>query len=244
MKPIIGITSRTAPISSSNLNYAMVQTSYVNAVLQAGGVPVVIPSDITPAGYESLFARMDGILISGGGDISLDYFAGEPHKEIYGIEPMRDAIEIGLCRLAAEKGLPFLGICRGVQIMNVALGGTLYTHIPDQLPSELQHDYPGSDGVPARTSLAHAVVLEHGSSIAQLMGAEQLKVNSLHHQGVKDVAPGLSPVGRSSDGLVEALEMPGHPFAIGVQWHPEWLTDQPVTRNLFGAFVEAAAQHK
>jgi putative glutamine amidotransferase len=120
--------------------------------------------------------------------------------------------------------------------MNVALGGTLYTHIPDQLPNALDHSYPGN----MRTVLVHEVKIEEGMRIAEVMGEPILQVNSLHHQGLKDIAPSLRVAGISPDGLVEAVELPDHPFALAVQWHPEWLTDQEPTRNLFRKFVEAA----
>ncbi|MCX6068962.1 MAG: gamma-glutamyl-gamma-aminobutyrate hydrolase family protein [Chloroflexi bacterium] len=239
--PIIGITTRTAPVSEGGLNSVMVQQSYTNAILNAGGVPVLIPSDVPESGWKVLFERLDGILFSGGGDIATEYFNGEPHPAVYGIEANRDEIELGLARFSAENQKPFLGICRGLQVVNVALGGTLYTHIPDQLPKALVHEFPGADGVPARTALAHPVRIEEGSRISQIFAEPILNVNSLHHQGVKDVAPGLKAVAYAPDGLVEALELPDHPFGIAVQWHPEWLTDQAAVRRLFKAFVDAAS---
>jgi putative glutamine amidotransferase len=119
--------------------------------------------------------------------------------------------------------------------MNVALGGTLYTHLTDQFPNALDHAYPTN----LRTVLVHEVRLEEGTHIAEVMGEPILQVNSLHHQGLKDIAPSLNVTGYAPDGLVEAVELPDHPFGIGVQWHPEWLTDQEPTRNLFRKFVEA-----
>jgi putative glutamine amidotransferase len=238
--PIIGITTRTAPVPPSLLLSVMVQQSYTNAILNAGGVPVLIPSDIKADDWLALFKRLDGLLLTGGGDIATELFHGVDHPAVYGIEAARDAIELGLARQAAQERMPFLGICRGLQVANVALGGTLYTHIPDQLPHALVHDFPGEDGVPARTALAHPVRVEEDSQIGRILGEPILQVNSLHHQGIKDVAPGLKAVAYAPDGLVEAVEMPGHPFGIAVQWHPEWLTDQAAIRRLFKAFVDAA----
>lgn len=123
-------------------------------------------------------------------------------------------------------------------MVNVALGGTLYTHIADQLPGALHHDHPGN----MRGLLAHEVQLEEGTRIGAVMGEPLLRVNSHHHQGLKDIGAGLRAAGHAPDGLVEAIELPDHPFGIAVQWHPEWLTDQQPTRNLFSRFVEAAAQ--
>jgi len=214
----------------------MLMQSYVNAVMQAGGVPVLIPSLITEDGWEAVYSRLDGILFSGGGDISLDYFDGDPHPRIDDVDLERDAIELKFIQTAASDGKPFLGICRGCQVVNVALGGTLYTHIPDQLPSALDHDYPGN----RRTVLVHEVKIEEGTRVAEIYGEPIIKVNSLHHQGLKDIAPSVRIAGYSPDGLVEAIELPDHPFGLAVQWHPEWLTDQAPTRNLFRKFVEAA----
>ena len=136
----------------------------------------------------------------------------------------------------AADGKPFLGICRGCQLMNVALGGTLYTHIPAQLPGALDHSYPGK----LRTVLVHPVKIEEGTHMAEVFGEPLIHVNSLHHQGLKDIAPSVRVTGVAPDGLVEAIELPDHPFGLAVQWHPEWLTDQAGTRNLFRKFVEAA----
>jgi len=210
--------------------------SYVQAVMQAGGVPVLIPSMIAEDGWDALYSRLNGILFSGGGDIGLEYSPGDPHPRINDVELDRDSVEFKLIQASASDGKPFLGICRGCQVLNVALGGTLYTHIHDQLPDALDHAYPGN----LRTVLVHEVKVEEGTRVAEVMGEPILKVNSLHHQGVKDIAPSLRVAGHAPDGLVEAIELPNHPFGIGVQWHPEWLTDQEATRNLFRKFVEAA----
>ena len=240
-KPIIGITTRTAPVPPSLLPSVMVQQSYTRAILNAGGLPVLIPSDIAEGDWFELFKRLDGLLFTGGGDIATRLFNGVDHPEVYGVDAPRDAIELGLARYAANEGKPFLGICRGLQVANVALGGTLYTHIPDQLPGALVHDFPGEDGIPTRTALAHLVRIEEDSQIGKILAQPILHVNSLHHQGIKDVAPGLKAVAYAPDGLVEAVEMPEHPFGIAVQWHPEWLTDQEAIQRLFKAFVDAAA---
>lgn len=240
--PIIGITTRTVPVPPSSLPSVMVQQAYTNAILNAGGLPVLIPSDIKENGWKELVNRLDGILFTGGGDIALEYFNGEQHPAVYGIDPSRDALELGLARDAVAALTPFLGICRGIQIVNVALGGTLYTHIPDQLTNALVHDYPGEDSIQARTTLVHPVNIAAGSRLGKIMGNALLWVNSLHHQGIKDVAPDLKAVAFAPDGLVEAVELPEHPFGIAVQWHPEWLTDQEAIQRLFKAFVDAAAE--
>ena len=235
MKPIIGITTNNSK-NSYGQPTVLLQHSYVRAVMQAGGVPVLIPSSVAEEGWDALYSRLDGVLFSGGGDISLDFSPGDPHPRIDDVDLARDSVELKMVQAAASDGKPFLGICRGCQVVNVALGGTLYTHIPDQLPGALDHSYPGN----MRTVLVHEVKLEEGTRIAEIFGEPIIKVNSLHHQGLKDIAPSLRVAGCAPDGLVEAIELPEHPFGLAVQWHPEWLTDQAWTRNLFKKFVEAA----
>jgi len=237
MKPIIGITTFQSKNANGQPTVVLMQ-SYIRAIMQAGGVPVLIPSMIHEDGWDALYSRLDGILFSGGGDIALEYSPGDPHPRIDDVELERDSVEFKLIQASASDGKPFLGICRGCQVMNVALGGTLYTHIPDQLPNALDHSYPGN----MRTTLVHEVKIEEGTRVAEILGDPIVKVNSLHHQGIKDTAPSLRVAGHAPDGLVEAVELPDHPFGVGVQWHPEWLTDQESTQNLFRKFVEAAGQ--
>ena len=219
----------------------MVQKSYTDAILNAGGIPLLIPSDVKESGWKELGKRLDGILFTGGGDIATEYFNGDFHPMVYGIDAPRDTLELGLAREAVVGALPFLGICRGLQVVNVALGGTLYTHIPDQLPNALTHDYPGEDGILARTALMHPVHINPDTQLVKILGQPELQVNSLHHQGIKELAPEAKAVAFAPDGLVEAIELPTHPFGIAVQWHPEWLRDQEPIQRLFKAFVDAAA---
>jgi putative glutamine amidotransferase len=235
MQPIIGITTSQSTNSYDQPTVSLSQ-AYVKAIIQAGGIPVLVPSLIANEGWRSLYNKFDGILFSGGGDISLDQFRGEPHPRIDDIEPERDRIELNFLQAAVTDGKPFLGICRGCQLMNVGMGGTLYTHIPDQLPGALDHAYPGN----MRTVLVHEVKIEEGTKIADILGEPIVHVNSHHHQGLKDIASSLRISGYAPDGLVEAIELPGHPFGVAVQWHPEWLTDQQPTRNLFRKFVETS----
>lgn len=191
---------------------------------------------LAEGGWEILYERLDAIMFSGGGDIALKFFNGQPHPRIDEVDLLRDSLELDLFRAVVRDGKPFLGICRGIQTINVGLGGTLYTHLPEQFTSSIDHTYPGH----MRTVIVHEVKVEEGTRMAEIVGEPILKVNSLHHQGLKDIAPGLRVTGTAPDGLVEAVEMPEHPFGLAVQWHPEWLTDQPPTQNLFRAFVEAA----
>ena len=235
MKPIIGITTNQSTNANGHPTVMLMQ-SYINAIMQAGGVPVLIPSMVHIDGWDALYSRLDGILFSGGGDFALEHARGDAHPRLTDVDPERDSVEIKLVQASASDGKPFLGICRGAQAVNVALGGTLYTHIADQLPNALDHTYPGN----LRTILVHEVKIEEGTRIAEVLGEPIVKVNSLHHQGLKDIAPSLRVTGYAPDGLVESVELTDHPFGIAVQWHPEWLTDQQPTRNLFRKFVEAA----
>jgi len=237
MQPLIGITTNQSHNVYWQPTITLMQ-SYVNAVTQAGGVPVLIPSLIEEDGWDAVYSHLDGILFSGGGDISLDYFSGDPHPRIDDVDLQRDSVELKFVQAAASDGKPFLGICRGCQVVNVALGGTLYTHIPDQFPNALDHAYPGN----MRTVLVHEVKIEEGTHTAEIYGEPIIQVNSLHHQGLKDIASSLRIAGHSPDGLVEAIELPDHPFGLAVQWHPEWLTHQESTRNLFRKFIDVAGK--
>ena len=237
MKPIIGITTNQSTTAYGQPTIMLMQ-SYVNAVMQAGGVPVLIPSLIAEDGWDALYARLDGILFSGGGDIGLEYAPGEPHPRIDDVDPARDSIELKMLNAAASDGKPFLGICRGCQVMNVALGGTLYTHIPDQLPNALDHSYPGN----MRTVLVHEVKIEEGTHSRRSSASRSSRSTAFTTRDSKISRRRLRVAGHAPDGLVEAIELPDHPFGLAVQWHPEWLTDQESTRNLFRKFVEAAGK--
>jgi putative glutamine amidotransferase len=234
-KPLIGITTRNGKDPDGHPTTAL-QHTYTNAIVQAGGLPLLIPSMLPEEDFLALYTRVDGILFTGGGDVSLEYFTGDDHPRIGEVDKSRDITEISLIRASVNDGKPILGICRGMQVLNVALGGTLYTHLYDQLPGALDHAYPGD----LRRALVHPVQLDASSRSAQIFGETLLQVNSLHHQGLKDLAPGVRAVGHAPDGLVEVVELEGHPYAVAVQWHPEWLTDQLPTRRLFKSFVDAA----
>jgi len=236
--PIIGITTYNQE-NKYGYSIAALMHRYIEAVSEAGGVPVLIPSGLTGSALQVLLERMGGILFTGGGDIAPAVFGGQPHPRLKDVDPCRDALELPLARAAAESGRPFLGICRGFQVVTVALGGTLFTDIADQKPGAIKHAY---DSATERMVLAHAVNVEPGSHLAEILGESVVQVNSLHHQGVQDIPAGVEAAAAAPDGLVEGLEIPGHPFGVAVQWHPEWLTDRPESRRLFRAFVEAAGR--
>ncbi len=236
--PIIGLTTRS-DITSRGIPFVMLQTAYIDALTRAGAIPVLIPSRIGAERGLSLLKKLDGVLFTGGTDIDPIHFNGEPHPRIDGIDVDRDTLELELVRKVVEEGKPFMGICRGSQIINVALGGSLYTDLTDQKAGSLKHDY--FDDYP-RSHLAHTVRLEKGTRLAEIVGEFELTVNSLHHQGAKAIPQAFRVAALAPDGLVEAMELLGHPFGMAIQWHPEWLTDQPHSQRLFSAFVEAAAK--
>jgi putative glutamine amidotransferase len=237
MHPVIGVTIYD-DLNKSGSPIAAINIAYINAIRLADGLPVLIPNQLTENEWRELYPRLDGVLFTGGGDIQTELFNGTPHPKVGEVDEERDSLELALLRQVAEDGKPFLGICRGCQLANVALGGDLFTHIPDQLANALRHDwYPD---IP-RNYLAHPVRVEEDSRSGLIFGEPILQVNSLHHQGIKNLAPSLKAVGFAPDGLIEAVELPDHPFGLAVQWHPEWLIDQPVMRRLFSAFVDASS---
>lgn len=235
-QPLIGLTSYHS-LTKSGLPALTVVEAYVRAVAGAGGAPVVIPLGLDEKGLDELLARLDGVLFTGGGDIAPERYHSQPHPKVSEVDNDRDRVELYLVRQVAQQGKPFLGICRGIQVINVALGGSLYEDILDQHAGAIKHDY--YPGLP-RNYLAHTVSIQNGSSLARILGGDEVQVNSLHHQGVREAAPLLRPLAYAPDGILEAFELPDHPFGLAVQWHPEWLQEHEPMRRLFQAFVQAA----
>jgi len=204
----------------------------------AGANPVLIPSGLPDDVLRGLVQRLDGILFSGGGDIEPQRYGAETHPSLSYVDPDRDSVEFFLLEKTLQTRLPFLAICRGIQVLNVSLGGTLYIDVPSQIPDALKHNYnPGE--IPL-DYLAHEVQLERGSRLADIVDISTVEVNSTHHQAIKDLAPGLRPVAYAPDGLIEAVEVNGYGFGLGLQWHPERLVAHAPMLALFRAFVEAA----
>jgi putative glutamine amidotransferase len=232
--PVIGITCSF--IKKNNRTYDQVPTAYAEAVSLAGGLPFLIPNDFPIEKSSSLFEKVDGLLLSGGGDIEITRYNGVP-ASLLEVSVERDRTEFALLKAALELQKPVFGICRGVQVINVALGGTLYTDIPTQYTTQIIHSTPAVKG---RDFMAHGITLELDSRLGRILGREQFEVNSFHHQGIQKLAPGLRVTARASDGLIEAVELESDPFKlIGVQWHPECLTDIQIQLELFKAFVAA-----
>jgi putative glutamine amidotransferase len=237
-QPLIGLTTYTQG-NKYGFPIAALMHKYISAVTEAGGAPVLIPTLMNRESFATIIVKLDGFVFTGGGDLAPVSLGGNPLLTLDGVDPERDNLEFTLVATAVEQQKPFLGICRGLQVINVAMGGELYNHIPDELPGSIKHDY---DSGTERELIAHEVNITRGTQLMEIMCESRLSVNSLHHQGVRVLASELRPSGIAPDGLIEALELPGHPFGIGVQWHPEWLTSQSSTRSLFRAFIEASGK--
>jgi putative glutamine amidotransferase len=241
-KPLIGLTTEhlsSGAFDQPDQNAQGMLKTYLEAVTGAGGLPVLIPLSLDGADLQAVYERLDGVLLPGGGDIDPAYFHEAHHPKLGEVDLERDRVEVELVRRAVQDGKPLLGVCRGVQVMNVALGGTLYQDLPSQYPGPLlRHAHPVRDF--PRHHQAHPVQVEEDSQLARVLGTPIAQVNSRHHQAIKEVAPGAVVVARAPDGVIEGLEVPDHPFALGVQWHPENLQSQPEMKALFVRFVEAS----
>lgn len=230
--PVIGITGN---FSDGNLTLA---SGYYTSILKAGGVPFIIPPFEDANILINLLDSIDGLLLTGGGDINPLFLGEEPVKELHSINPYRDRQELLITRLAANRQIPILGICRGIQIMNAALGGTLYQDIYSQTESKLIKHSQELE----RSFASHTVHIDADSLLAKIMGQTTLPVNSFHHQAVKKPAPGFRVSARASDGIIEAIESTECKSMIGVQWHPECfiLNNDPCMMPLFGWLLQEA----
>lgn len=234
--PLIGITTFNEE-SYKGYPTLVLHRAYINAIIKANGIPVLIPSGLSNDSLGVLLQKLNGILFSGGGDISVDYYGGQDHPLNSYIDKERDRLEMYLMNVVIEQNKPFLGICRGLQVLNVFMGGTLFSHISSEKHDPIKHDYYPDY---PRNLLAHKIEIMAGSKGSEIFGSTDIDVNSLHHQGVNKLADGLKAIGFAPDGLIEALELPGHKFGLAVQWHPECLTDQSGMRQLFNSFIIAA----
>lgn len=236
--PVVGVIAAEGA-TQNGLPATLVRQSYLSALLRSGAAPLLIPPALKGTMWPVVYSRLDGLLFIGGGDIAPQWYGADDHPARDRTDEPRDAIEIALCRAALEDGKPLLGICRGLQLLNVCRGGTLFADLAEQHDRRIRHDYPSPPWAPDHA--AHRVELAEHSRLARIVGKRSLTVNSRHHQGVRETGRGLIPCGWAPDGVVEALEAENHPFALAVQWHPEALTAQPASRRLFRAFVEACA---
>lgn len=241
--PIIGITTQTLDARDDLPRCWIMSQRYVNAVVEAGGVPWVIPLLADGRTLEAIYARLDGVLLPGGVDIDPETYGSPRHPLCGRTDPDRDRTELMLARWALRDRKPLLGICRGVQLLNVAAGGTLYQDIGTERDGAIKHDYFPEGGRNPRDQLVHEVTVDPRSRLADLLQAEHTMVNSMHHQGIRTVAPTLVPVAHAPDGVVEGVESPDGDFVFGVQWHPEDLTEKDWRmRELFERFVRASRE--
>ncbi len=214
-RPLIGITARR-PGADNGSRVVGIPGDYIDAVVLAGGTPCLLPAVSADEGALAVFDRLDGLLLSGGGDVLPGLYGREPHPATAEIDPLRDRFEFALCRRALDRGAPVLGICRGIQVMNAALGGTLIQDIPTERDGDLSHYIRTPSDAPA-----HTVTCAPGSTIGGLLGTKALPVNSRHHQAVDLVADGLYATAVAPDGIIEAIESTDGRAFLGVQFHPE-----------------------
>lgn len=214
-----------------------IPASYINGLVHAGAVPLIIPITSDQKTINALMDMAHGLLLIGGPDIAPFHFGQTDQPELRHVTPARDAVELLLTKRALADKTPIFAICRGIQVLNVAAGGSLFQDIATQRPNAQKHDhYP--DHEPSH--LAHPIQIERGSRIAAICGQTRITVNSLHHQAIDRLGAGLSVVARSSDGIIEAIESNDDRWVVGVQWHPEWmLEDREDMPALFRAFCDA-----
>jgi len=235
--PLIGITT----YGRNAENEFSLPGEYVDAVRRAGGIPVLLPAGEREIG--ALLERLDGLILAGGGDVDPELYAGSQHIEIYMIDPERDSSELALARTVAATGMPTLGICRGLQVLNVALGGSLIEHLPDEVGEVITHRNPPPGHAQISSYALHPLRVDGGSRLAEILGMTQVEPASWHHQAVRRGADGLQVVARAEDGTIEAAELADHPWLVAVQWHPEiTAADDPSQQRIFDAFVAAAGE--
>jgi putative glutamine amidotransferase len=229
-RPLIGIAGYTR-----NSQIASVDR-YIEAVRAAGGLPIIIPPDPDPERATAIGARIDGLLLPGGDDVDPSFYGADPHPRLGPTDIRHDHADAALIHMALERRMPLLAICRGHQILNVALGGTLYQDVPSDLPAALPHS-THDFGL-----IAHRIQIISGTLVHAILNADAIEVNSLHHQAIRDVAPGAQVTARAPDGVIEGIALSGQPFALAVQYHPEGLiATHDHARRLFAAFIAATS---
>ncbi len=250
VRPVVGVPTQTLQAIDGipeGLPHSWVMNHrYFLALTSVGALPWMVPLlDRDPDTLRGIYERLDGVFIAGGVDMHPESYGEELHELCGRTDRSRDMVELLFARWALEDGKPLLGVCRGMQVMNVAAGGTLYQDCGEQFPGAIKHDYFPTAGY-ERDHLAHRVQLVEGTRLHGIYGDASAMVNSMHHQGVKTLGEGLRASAHAPDGLLEALEDTGtHRFAVGVQWHPEMLIekDEP-THRLFHHFVQSAVEFR
>lgn len=234
-KPLIALT----PYHNTDKDEAYMRPAYLKAIQAVGGIPVILPLEAEEEALETLTDTFDGFLFTGGPDIHPFYFGEETQRHCGNVSSKRDSMELALLKLVIKAKKPVLGICRGIQLLNVGLGGDIYQDLPSQFPEDfpIAHTQPFYYDIPS-----HMVSVTPGSLLAQIAGCDTIRVNSMHHQAVRRLAPNLAATGYAPHNLVECVEFPKYPtFFLGVQWHPEYLWEQDTTaKGIFTEFVKAA----
>ena len=232
-QPVIGVTLDREPAGGySKFPWYAVRENYMCAVLRAGGLPVALPHDDRVA--DQYMDLVDGILITGGAfDVDPELFGQSRHNSVTTVKQQRTVFELAITRTALVRDVPILGICGGEQLLNVALGGSLIQHIPEKSEGTLAHEQPNS-----RDQAGHSVRIMPGTFLHDIVGADEIEVNSAHHQAVAEVGPAGIIIALAPDGIIEGIEEPAKRFCVGVQWHPEFHVS-PGDSKLFAAFVSA-----
>ncbi len=231
---VSGFTRTVEQIDRTGVN-----ESYVARVAAAGGLPLIVSPAIGPARAAEALEGADGLLLSGGADIDPAHYGAEPSPALGRVEPSRDDFELALLAAARARQLPILAICRGLQLVNVAAGGTLYQDLPTERPGPVRHEQAGP-----RQARTHAVRVEPGSRTAALLGTTEFRVNSMHHQAARALGRGLTATAWAEDGVVEALEGNGDGWLVAVQWHPEDLAPGGPDDGLFRGFLAEAGRRR
>jgi len=246
-RPLIGLTTseirhpepaEQIPHADAGREEVVLGSGYFRALAGGGGAPVVMPP-LDPDLASSFLAGLAGVCLSGGPDVDPDSYGAERHPKLGETQPHVDRFELAVVREAERLGMPLLAICRGAQVLNVAHGGDLFQHLPDEVGDTVRHVRDN----PEDPVVWHEVEVEADGLLASVLGTTRLDVNSFHHQAPKRVGDGLRVVARASDGVVEAIEVPSADFELGVQWHPEAIADRPEQAALFAAFVDAARRY-
>lgn len=234
-KPLIALT----PCHNTEKDEPYMRPGYLKAIHAAGGTPIILPLELDDAELQRLAGMFDAFLFTGGPDLHPFYFGEDTQRYCSNVSPKRDRLELALLKQVMEAKKPLLGICRGIQLINIGLGGDIYQDIPSQFEEDfpIAHKQPFAYEIPS-----HTVTVTPGSLLSRITGSSKIQVNSMHHQAVRRLAPGLTATGFAPHGLVECVEMPDYPaFFLGVQWHPEYLWEQEeASKNIFVEFVKAA----
>ena len=242
MSPIIVIPAQLTLGQEEDGPASACRQAYIDSIYKAGGTPILVPLGLSETNWQQSYDLADGILLSGGSDLDPALYNESPHPKLGKIIPERDKIESWFVKKAFEDNKPTLGICRGIQIMNAALGGTLYQDLPDQFSSEISHSSKGDD---RWEHLSHNLEIDPSSKLASILPQPSTcAINSLHHQAIKDLAPGLKASAKSPDGLIEAAEGINKKFFVGIQCHPEalWQNVDHSWIKLFESFIAACRQ--